>query len=154
MMRTMEQCERLALEEKLLLKYMPGFYFYDKMGATYISGCYRPNGASREYEIRIDIPFDYPYEKPELFIISPVILWKHGNRGTVNDEGVSHAFHTLEAGHGGCVQICHTLDWDASLTCVKVILKAILWCEAYEGHLQTGKDIAEFLCEVKVTNAN
>ena len=32
------------------------------------------------------------------------------------------------------------------MTLVGVFLKGILWIEAYEAHLRTGRDLASFLC--------
>ena len=144
-MRTREQCRRLAIDEKLVKKYVPDFRFYDKTGNTYVEGRVTPNGTLSRNRLRLDIPPDYPHSKPALYGTSPVILRKHGGRGKLNDEGVSHRFHTLGTGHGGCVKICTVGDWDASLTCVKLLIMGVLWLEAYQAHLRTGKDIADFL---------
>jgi len=55
---------------------------------------------------------------------------------TVNSIGVSHAMHTLGNGPNGKWQICHWRDdrWHSGITLNKVMLKAILWLEAYEQH--------------------
>ncbi|MHC4116590.1 MAG: ubiquitin-conjugating enzyme E2 variant [Planctomycetota bacterium] len=148
-MRTREQCRRLAIDEKLVDKYMPGFRFYDKTGDTYVEGSVTPNGTSNSYRLRLDIPPDYPNNQPRLFVISPVTLWKHRGRGKINDEEVSHSFHTLGTGHGGCVEICTLRDWDASMTCVKLLIMGVLWLEAYTQHLQTGESINERLLKMR-----
>ena len=140
-MRTREQCKRLVVDEKLVDKYMPGFLFRDKMGDTYVEGSVTPNGTSNSYRLRLDIPSDYPNSQPRLFVTSPVTLWKHGGRGKINDEQVSHCFHTFGTGHGGCVEICTVRDWDASMTCVKLLIMGVTWLEAYTLHLKTGEDI-------------
>ena len=145
-MRTLKQCRRLAIDEKLVDKYMPDFHFYDKTGNTYVEGWVTPNGTWNSYRLRLDIPPDYPNSQPQLFVTSPVTLWKHGGHETLNDEIASHRFHLLGTGHGGCVQICTVRDWEASLTCVKLLIMGVMWLEAYQAHLHTGKDIAEFLC--------
>lgn len=31
------------------------------------------------------------------------------------------------------------------MTCVKLLIMGVLWIEAYEAHLSSGKDIAHFL---------
>jgi len=59
--------------------------------------------------------------------------------------GATHAFHTHENDRGSCVKICYTDEWDASMTLALVFLRGLLWCEAYEHHLRTGRDLAEFL---------
>lgn len=148
-MRTREQCRRLAVEEKLLDKYMPGFRFHDKTGNTYVQGKVTPNGTWNRYRLRLDIPPDYPHSKPSLYVTSPVILRKHGSRDELNDEGISHRFHTLGTGHGGCVEICTVGDWDASITCVKLLIMGVMWLEAYTQHLKTGESINERLKKMK-----
>ena len=55
--------------------------------------------------------------------------------------------HTLSNGPNGEVQICHWRQnrWHSGITLNKVILKVILWLEAYEQHLVTGQSINEFV---------
>ena len=55
-----------------------------------------------------------------------------------------HLSHTLDSGPGGCVQISYAGEWEASMTCVMVLAKCLLWLEAHEAHLRTGKDITAF----------
>lgn len=138
-----DQRYRLAFEAKLLSQKMPHFRFCNLTGDTYVSGWAHTN-SGRQYELKLTLGSDYPNEEPDLYIVSPRTLWKHGG-GTINGEGTSHAFHTHNNG-GGCVQICHTRDWHAGMTCLLVLEKAHLWLEAYHGHLRTGRDLAEFLC--------
>jgi len=144
MTRTMEQCERFAFEAKLLAKYMSDFRFYDPRGDTYVEGWVRTTDGQR-FQLRIDVPPQYPYEKPPLYVVEPNTLWRYGDNDTVNSLGRTHSFHTLSNGPDGCVQICHTRDWNASMTLLKVVLKGILWVEAYTAHLQSGRDLADYL---------
>lgn len=146
MVRSYEQCRRLAAEEKLMKKYMRDFHFYNRTGNTYIKGEVQTSGRRNKYTLKLTLPSDFPYDEPYLYVASPNILWQYGHQETVNSEGTSHAFHTTDNGSDNCIKICHTHYWDPSITCVKIILKGILWLEAYEGHLRTGKDLAEFLC--------
>lgn len=136
---------RLAFEKQLLARKMPHFQFYNPTGDTHVTGWARTSSGN-SYQGKLVLPPDYPYDEPELFIASPRILWKHGHRGTINNEGTSHAFHTYSNERDGCVQVCHTMDWDSSKTCVLVLVKMHLWLEAYEAHLKTGRDIADYLC--------
>ena len=138
-----EQRRRLAFERRLLERKMPQFRFYDLTGNTYIAGHARTN-SGRSYGVRVELPPDYPFDEPSLFITSPRRLPTDCG-GSVNDEGTSHAFHTHD-NNGGYVRICHTGSWDASRTCIQVLTKVHLWLEAYEGHLRTGRDLANFLC--------
>jgi hypothetical protein len=61
--------------------------------------------------------------------------------------GVSHQMHTLEPSSNGMVQICHWRDsrWHSSILLQKVFLKALIWIEAYEQHIATGRPLAEFV---------
>jgi hypothetical protein len=59
--------------------------------------------------------------------------------------------HTLENDSSGEVQICHWRQsrWDSSITLNKVMLKAMLWFEAFEQHLVTGQPIDNFVSTMK-----
>ena len=64
--------------------------------------------------------------------------------GYINDENTSHAFHTWENGPYHRVQICHSNNWDATHTCVGVLLRGVLWLEFYEAYLRNGGDIDKY----------
>ena len=145
MMRTWEQCQRLAIEEKLLARYTPDFRFYNKTGDAYIDGWVMTSGGANWYRLWVGVPPEYPYSPPHLYVGHPHPLWMCGYQRTINSLGTSHAFHVLD-NPNGWVKICHTEYWDASLTCLKILLKGVMWLEAYEAHLRTGQNIADFLC--------
>ncbi len=141
------QRDRLYLERQLLARELPQFSLHLNGETAYVIGWQGTSRRGKRYQLKLLLPEYYPDDEPELFVTSPRVLRKHGWWGSVNGEGVSHAFHTLDNGPGGCVQICHDKDgWDASKTCVSVLMKGICWLEAYEAHLATGGDIAEFMC--------
>jgi len=137
---------RLVLERKLLAKEMPHFHLYNIDGNAYVSGWQTTRGSHQNYQLKLVLGYYFPDEMPNLYIVSPHTLWKADRYGTINEEETSHAFHTLSNGPNGCVQICHFKheSWDASKTCVGVLIKGVIWLEAYEAHLRTGKDIADF----------
>ena len=143
-MWTTEQCVRLAIEEKLLKNYMSHFHILSRRTETHIQGWAHTN-SGRRYEARIDLPASFPYGMPELYVVQPKTLPQHDATKTVNSVGPSHRFHTRHNGHDGCIQICHSANWDASTTCIQVLVKLHCWLEAYEGHLRTGQDLAAFL---------
>ena len=138
-----EQRQRLAYEEQLIKHYMPHLRVYDRSGDTYIAGRTTTSGQHHEYKLRILLPSDYPYEEPDLLVDHT--LWLKDRSQTINSMGISHNYHVLGSDESDSVRICHTEDWNASLTCLKVALKGILWLEAYEAHLRTGQPIADFL---------
>ena len=137
-----DQRSRLAFETKLLAQKMPHFQFYDLSGSTYVSG-WAHTTSGMQYQLKLKLPSHYPDGQPKLYVLSPWTLRKYDG-GSINSEGSSHAFHTYSNEYG-CVQICHTRDWHAGMTCLLVLEKAHLWLEAYHGHLRTGRDLAEFL---------
>jgi hypothetical protein len=65
----------------------------------------------------------------------------------VSSLGVSHSMHTLTPSPNGFVQICHWRDerWHSGILLQKVFLKGLLWIEAYEQHLATGRPLADFV---------
>ena len=72
-------------------------------------------------------------------------------RGTVNDLALtaSHAYHVCGRGHGGCVRICHSSSWSASVTCLKVLVKGMLWLQGYMHHVCTGQTIDHYLQDLR-----
>jgi hypothetical protein len=55
--------------------------------------------------------------------------------------------HTLEPSSSGKVQICHwrQSSWHSGITLNKVMIKVMLWFEAFEQHLLSGKPIDNFV---------
>jgi hypothetical protein len=55
--------------------------------------------------------------------------------------------HTLAPSGNGMVQICHWRDarWHSNILLFKVFLKGLIWIEAYEQHLATGRPLADFV---------
>ena len=142
----MAQRERLEAENTLLGLYMSHFVMHDLNGDTYIEGLARTCGRDREYGVRLDLGSNFPHEKPGLHIVSPSGLETYYGR-SLSSIGNSHSYHTLDSHSGRGVRICHTKNWDASITCVNILAKAHLWLEAYEAHLQTGRALARFLVD-------
>lgn len=154
-MWTTAQRERLSLEHRILQQAgltQFSVYFdrardrYDVLGNTQTS-------AGNSYELWVPIPRGYPDRRPPFYVLQPRLLGA-ASGGTVNSLGLSHLMHTLETGPGGLVQICHWRDsrWHAGITLDKVLLKGLLWLEAYEQHLVTGKPIDSFVRTMQETS--
>ena len=145
-MRSLEQCHRLAFEKALLGRVMPQVQFYNYSHDTYVEGAFGVAGNWRDFILRSDLPADYSDGMPTLSVISPHTLFRNDG-GTINELGLSHAFHTCPNGPGGCVRICHcrSQNWDASRTLVEVFTKGALWLSAYQAHLETGRSLSEFM---------
>lgn len=135
---------RIKNEEKIISKELPQFHLFKLDDEYSFEGWHTTTTNRLAFELKLSLPTGYPDVMPALYVTYPTILRKYGG-GTINSIGVSHAFHTLGNGPGGCIQICHfkNENWDASKTCVGVLFKGMLWCEACAVHLRTGREIAE-----------
>ncbi len=140
--------ERLNLENQILerdgmsqylIKYYPQGAFY------YIYGNYISN-SRRSYTIWCQLPGNYPDKCPSVYVHKPNPLIGYDHK-QVNSYGVSHDMHTLEPSSNGEVQICHWRQsrWDSSITLNRVMIKVMLWFEAFEQHLSSGKTINDFV---------
>ena len=97
-----------------------------------------------DYELTLQLGSNYPDKRPELYITCPTYLQKFGGNGYINDIGTSHAFHIWDNGSNGCVQICHSENWDATNTCLGALLRGCMWLEFYESYLKNGGDINQY----------
>ena len=144
----MNLVERLTYENQILrADGMAQFQVYrGDSGGYYLWGVHQTNAGNR-YSLWAPLPPGFPEVRPRLHVHSPNPLWAFGNVRTVNSFGLSHAMHTLENGPSNEVQICHWRSdrWHSGITLNKVMLKAILWLEAYEQHFATGRDINDFV---------
>jgi len=142
--------ERLVLENQILQKDgLSQFQVYrSQYGESFfLSGIHRTSGGN-SYTIWSPIPVLYPSRRPPVYVLEPNPLWGFRNEKKINSYGtVSHYMHTLENGQNGEVQICHWRDdrWHSGITLNKVMIKVVLWLEAYEQHLSSGDPISAFL---------
>ncbi len=92
------------------------------------------------YTIRIDLD-QFPESIPKVFV-TKMLKSKSGH----DLNSPSHEMHTLSSEHG-YTRICHygNSSWRHDVALNKVYLKCRVWLEAYEAHLQTGKNICEYL---------
>jgi len=146
-MNSNDRLYRLNLEKQILANELPQFNFHFINSAPYISGWQSTSSHRGNYQLKLILGNNYPCDMPALFVNSPLILFQRNSSRTINELGSSHNFHTLPNGPRGCVQICHTKPelWSPSMTCVAVLMKAIVWLEAYDAYLQTGQAFNDFL---------
>ena len=145
--------ERLVLENQVLQRDgFSQFQVYLSGSATDYDlwGTHRTNSGA-PYRIWSPIPPRYPYERPPVYVYEPNPLPAYGYGQNVNGCGVSHSMHTLSNGPNNEIQICHWRDdrWHSALTLNKVMLKVVLWLEAYEQHLSSGSPIDDFVRTMK-----
>ena len=141
--------ERLALENQILLRDgLSQFRVYrrENLRSYYLWGTHNTN-SGRSYEVWSPIPDQYPENRPPVYVNKPNPLTAYPLGKSVNSYGISHSMHTLCNGPNGEVQICHWRDerWHNAITLNKVMLKVVLWLEAYEQHLTSGSPISDFV---------
>ena len=140
---------RISFESKIMSIHLPYIKLYrDRFGFCF-AGRYTTTSGGRTFRLKLSLSYNYPEEMPNLYVVDPILLRTHDFKGNINSKGISHSFHTRTNGPGGCVQICHfsPLSWDSSKTCIGVMVKALLWLEAYSTYLATGINIADILEE-------
>lgn len=139
-----EQATRLAYEESLLLEHgFTHFNFHDRTvrGKTTVQG-WHTTAAGNTYKLCIRPTKNFPNEIPYLYVTSPRPLY--GYRGkSIQSYGAAHSMHVNQPNWNNYVNICHWKDshWSAAYTLVSVLMKGMLWLEAFEVHRQTGKKI-------------
>ena len=143
------QEERLCLENQVLQR--EGFsqfqvYRSQHGDSFYLWGVHKANSANA-YTIWSPIPSGYPNSRPPVYIHEPNPLWGYKFEKTINSYSINHSMHTLANGANGEVQICHWRDerWHSGIPLYKVMIKVVIWLEAYEQHLSSGDPISAFV---------
>ena len=141
--------ERLVYENQILLRDgLSQFQIYRAAdGVSYYLWGTQSTSAGKSYTLHSPIPTGFPDSRPPIYIHSPNPLPAFSFGVNMNSYGLSHSMHTLSNGPRGEVQICHWRDnrWHSGITFNKVMLKAIVWLEAYEQHITTGEPIDNFV---------
>lgn len=147
-MWTAEQRQRLALEDQILQREgFTQFRVYQRQSDdSYYASGYATSNAGYRYRLWIPIPAGYPQQRPPMYVAEPHPLLMRDQK-SLSSLGVSHKMHTLAPSDNGMVQICHWRDnrWHSGILLQKVFLKGLIWIEAYEQHIATGCDLADFV---------
>jgi hypothetical protein len=147
-MWTAEQLRRLAIEDEILQREgFPQFRVYHKQSDdSYYASGYATSNAGFRYGLWIPIPAGYPQQRPPMYITEPHPLLMR-DQTPVSALGAVHKMHTMAPSTNGMVQICHWRDnrWHSGIVLQKVFLKGLIWIEAYEQYIATGRDLAEFV---------
>jgi ubiquitin-protein ligase len=136
--------QRLQQEIAILEKYFPRKYkFKNLYSENELLDVGIKTQSGKVYRLNVKLEPDYPSSIPSVYVVFPLPL--HKNDGSIISEA-SHDMHTL-SNDGANIQICHfkTGNWNPNQSLYKVILKARIWLEAYEGHLATGNPIDNYL---------
>lgn len=136
--------QRLQQEIAILEKYFPRKYKFENL---YLDNEILDVGVKTQsgkvYRLNIKLKPDYPNSLPSVYVVYPLPLLKHDGSAI---SGASHDMHTL-SNDGPKIQLCHYKpeNWNPNHSLYRVILKARIWLEAYEGHLATGNPIDNYL---------
>jgi hypothetical protein len=140
------QQQRLTAEKEIFRRELPDFTWYDLAEAqsTSIRGTYT-SSAGNSYSLCLLIGSGYPLSMPSLYVTSPNPLYGYGAK-TVQSYETSHAMHVWRSDWNGYVKICHckTEFWSQSETLAGVMMKGMLWLEAFEAHNLTGHTIDHY----------
>ena len=147
-MWTAEQRQRLALEHQILQRedFTQFSVYHQSSDDSYYASGYATSNAGYRYGLWISIPPGFPQERPSMYVTDPhPLLMKDGT--LISSLGVSHKMHTMAPSTNGMVQICHWRNnrWRSGIVLQKVFLKGLIWIEAYEQHIATGRDLADFV---------
>ena len=82
-----------------------------------------------------------------MIVSSPSVFLRTRDGYVLDSE--STAYHVLSSKHG-CTQICHFRSdlWSGENTLYQVVMKGMIWLEAYEAHLRTGQPMSRYLSEM------
>jgi len=135
---------RLAIEREILTTHMPEFSFRDPVENTTVEGTWH-SSKGNAYRLLVALPPGFPDECPSCYVTDPCPLT--GFHQDLIDYGNSHAMHTWDTDRDPWVRLCtyRPERWDASHSIEKILQKAMLWLEAYESHLESGRPISAFL---------
>jgi len=144
------QQQRLGFEKDLLEKYFRGrVSWIDPTGSTRVEVRVTCTN-DKQYTLRVYLPSDYPSSCPEM-VVKPFSFFSSYLRkkdGTKMDDasGSDHTYGSRD----GYTQICHFQPslWKDDNTLYQVIMKGLIWLEAYEAHLRTGNPLSRYLTEM------
>ena len=143
---TSSQQRRLEMERGILAKFFRNrVTWHNPTGNTSIDLRIATN-SNKGYTLRIYVPADFPNSCPQLAVVNPSALYNYSGYqiGAMSDSDHTYGFRD------GYMTICHFRPnlWTSENTLYQVFLKGIIWLEAYEGHLKTGKPLTNYLVEM------
>ena len=137
--------QRLQKEKEALDFGFPRRYVLHDLGTAdeWLELGLRTN-AGRTYNLKVLLK-DFPYLIPDVYVIYPTNLRDYNGR-YLRDYGASLSMHLLTPDQAGNIKLCHYGKfWHENVTLYKVALKCLIWLNAYDGHLRTGKPLESYL---------
>ena len=104
------------------------------------------SSSDKTYKLRLYLNEDFPNSCPHMAIVYPNNLRTKAKRPIPL---LDKSFHTLGLTVDQFTKLCHFSPdlWTPDNTLYQVLIKGIMWIEAYEGHLQTGNSMDFYLGE-------
>ena len=140
------QRQRLAFEKSLLEKYFSNrVTWIDPTGDTKVEVRVTCSN-DKQYTLRVYLPQDFPNSVPPMIVKTPWMTTLKKRDGRELHGVADHTYGTRD----GCTQICHFKPglWKDNNTLYQVIMKGLIWLEAYEAHLRTGATLNRYLAEM------
>lgn len=140
------QRQRLGFEKDLLEKYFRNrVTWMDPTGDTKVEVRVTCTN-DRQYTLRAYLPSDYPNSVPDMIVRTPSMSRLKRRDG---NELNGYSDHVL-GNRDGCTKICHFRPelWRDNNTLYQVLMKGMIWLEAYEAHLRTGATLSKYLSEM------
>jgi hypothetical protein len=133
---------RLETEQRILNHYFPALRFQTRPVRGVLGPLKTNSGQQYTLWVRTD---RFPDSPPPVYVLRPHLKAFCGS--DLADYGASSSYHTLTPDSHGHPQVCHHSSsmWHPKLTIYHAVLKARIWLEAYERHLQTGRPIDRWL---------
>ena len=103
--------------------------------------------SNKQYTLRVYLPHDFPNSCPKMVVKTSSKLKAANGQLLEEYPGDNHVGYTV----GGYTGICHFRPnlWKSDNTLYQVVMKGLIWLEAYEAHLRTGQPLSQYLNEMK-----
>lgn len=140
------QRQRLGFEKDLLEKYFRNrVTWIDPTGDTKVEIKVTCSN-DRQYTLRIYLPTDFPNSVPDMIVKTPSMCRLTRRDGSALAGSPDHVYGSRD----GCTKICHFKPdlWRSNNTLYQVVMKGLIWLEAYQAHLRTGSNLSTYLCEM------
>ena len=141
------QRKRLGFEKDLLEQYFRGrVSWINPTGNTRVEVRVTCTN-DKQYTLRVYLPSDYPNSCPDMVVSNPSSCLRKRDGSLLSDTDGGN--HTLDS-RDGCTKICHFRSnlWRDNKTLYQVVMKGLIWLEAYEAHLRTGNSLSKYLQEM------
>jgi ubiquitin-protein ligase len=137
--------QRYKIEYAILERNFKNRFVFKEVGDKLILDLGLKSSEGHVYRLEVALPSDYPASIPQVIVTYPNELYTYRGEPLV-DISPSHFMHTLNP-VDGCVQLCHYKmeNWHSNVTLYKIALKCLIWIEAYENHLKSGRPLTDYL---------